>query len=311
MDNLPNELQSMIASYLPTEDVRNFCLASQRQAAHDLLEHAAYNWYLRALVYEEEAPIDSTASSPRDEVERLGIDVCDDVVQDFLGAGCMITELVFHITQHFSFISRRAASPGGEARMSQLTRLSISVYADESGEDLSRPVFESGQLCAFILSFGNLQHLHLSVPPDGETYAVLILDLQLEGMLPLSFHENLSLTSLKVEDLVAKEDELVRVLAAHKSTLKSLHLRHIHLSQGGTWRNVLRRLRALLQLDAAELKSLYWWRDSPDNGGGMNEKAERYLWDDQPNDAVGRVDDDLCKRMQEYLVYGGQSPFEW
>ena len=153
----------------------------------------------------------------------------------------------------------------------------------------------------------NLRDLALTLPSNGIRYAVHV---PFVGPGDILFDPVVTLRSLKLENFVTREDELLQVVTAHRSTLKSLHLGHVHLSHGGSWLRVLRRLRGVMELESAEFDHLYWWRGDPPNPGAAHWQVNAFFYDDAPSILVGRVDGTMQGKMGEYLVRGGKNLLE-
>lgn len=105
--------------------------------------------------------------------------------------------------------------------------------------DLARMVFQATK---------NLQALHVGFPSRTP------LDLRLEAMFHHTRWDKLRAFGLQAWRL--ESEEIIKLVRSHRKTLKGLRLRDVQLKQGSHWQDVLKFLRAEMNLDWVSLRRI-------------------------------------------------------
>lgn len=112
----------------------------------------------------------------------------------------------------------------------------------------------------FLEKLDRLTSLELLFPVGKGFWGNYTPNVRLCDVMPMS-SMGLTLSTLSLRGISVKEDELMRLVARHGPTLKTLYLELVHLVATGSWKDVLQQLLSKSKLRIAEIDMLFSWEE--------------------------------------------------
>ncbi|KAF1845064.1 uncharacterized protein K460DRAFT_102581 [Cucurbitaria berberidis CBS 394.84] len=200
----------------------------------------------------------------------------------------------------YTFFMPRIYPVSFEAKLGRLTSLTLALSYWRGGPiargdgyeecDECWAVLKRGFFKQFLRSMKALRSLSLSLHQRrqiGRFHAAA----SIREMIPLD-EDWTELCELSLTNIDVAEEDIIRLLQNHSSTLKALHLKDICLVPDGSWIHVLEAVRPVLKLTSAIFSGEYLF-------GCCEEKPGALIW---------WLNGDLGSALSEYLISGGECP---